>query len=149
MEQALRLAQLAAKEGDVPVGAVVVKDNQIIGSGYNQKEKHKLITNHAELIAINKSAVFLNNWRLNDCTLYTTLEPCLMCAGAIYQSRITKVIYGTPDPKGGALGSLYQIQCDKRLNHTFAVEHSLLKAECAELLKLFFLKKRQTKKQKK
>ena len=145
MDKALQLALQAAREGEVPVGAIIVKNNQIIGSGYNQKEKHQLVTKHAELIAINQSAAILNNWRLTNCILYTTLEPCLMCAGAIYQSRITKVVYGASDPKGGALGSLYHVHRHNRLNHTFEVVCGVLESECSAVLKCFFKQKRQIK----
>ena len=142
MKEALRLAQKAEAHNEVPVGAVIVKDHQIIAEGYNQKEGSTCATKHAEIIAIEQASQTLGSWRLLECDLYVTLEPCIMCAGAIFSSRISKVFFGTPDPKGGALGSLYRIHEDTRLNHQFTVSSGLMKKECAEMLKNFSLRKR-------
>jgi tRNA(adenine34) deaminase len=138
MKLALSLAESAASYGEVPVGAIVVKDNRVISTGFNQKEKKQSVIQHAEVIAIEKASRSLNSWRLNDCTLYVTLEPCLMCAGAIYQSRISTTVFATADPKGGAFGSLYQIHNDDRLNHKVKVESGTFAQESSEILKKFF-----------
>lgn len=147
MKKAIELAKEAASNNEVPVGAIIVKDHKIIATGYNSREKDQLITSHAELIAINKASKYLKSWRLNDCSLYTTLEPCLMCAGALYQARIKELIFGAFDPKGGAVGSLYKIQEDCRLNHSFTATHGILQEKCAALLSDFFGKKRPTRNQ--
>lgn len=146
MEYALSLAETAAYLDEVPIGAIIVKNDRIISTGFNLKEKKNLVTSHAEINAIENACKSLNSWRLNDCTLYVTLEPCLMCSGAIYQSRIETVVYGTKDPKGGALGSLYEINQDERLNHRFEVIPNILQESCSQLLKDFFQKKRKQKK---
>ena len=119
MTEALRLAAFAATIGEVPVGAVVVKDGEIIGRGYNRREIEGQATRHAEIIAIEEASEALGAWRLSGCTLYVTLEPCLMCAGAIYQARVDEVVFGAMDAKAGACGSLYRIHEDARLNHRF------------------------------
>lgn len=144
MSQALELAETAAKEDEVPVGALIVKDNKIIAKAYNKKEQTNLVTKHAEIIALEESCKTLESWRLKDCTLFVTLEPCLMCAGAIYQTRLARVVYGCSDPKGGALGSLYTIHEDSRLNHNFSVTKNILEKECSGILKSFFRKKRRS-----
>ena len=143
MQQALSQAQTAFDLNEVPVGAIIVKNNKIIATGYNRKETDKCCTKHAEIIAIEAASKTLNTWRLQDCTLYVTLEPCIMCAGAIYQSSISQVCYGTNDPKGGATGSLYNIQSDQRLNHQFDVTSNILKENCAEILQRFFKNRRE------
>ena len=142
MELALSLAKSAAATGEVPVGAIITKDDRIVSSGFNLKEKKQKVTGHAEIIAIERACKRLSSWRLTDCTLYVTLEPCLMCAGAIYQSKIPNVVFGTDDPKAGAFGSLYQINTDARLNHLVDVEHDILKEACSHELKTFFRNRR-------
>lgn len=143
MRRALSLAHSASLLDEVPVGAVIVKDNQVIGEGYNQRETKRSVLSHAELEAVHAANKALDSWRLTGCTLYVTLEPCLMCAGAIYQSRIERVVFGALDPKAGATGSLYDIQADMRLNHRFIVEGGVLADECGQVLKDFFRKKRE------
>ena len=138
MAIALRQAQAAADEGDVPVGAVIVHRGQIIGRGRNQRELLNDPTAHAEILAITAAAQALQSWRLVGCTLYVTLEPCVMCAGAIVNARIDRVVYGADDPKAGACQSLYQILADTRLNHRPAVAAGVLAAQSTELLQAFF-----------
>ncbi len=142
MRAALREAEQAAREEEVPVGAVVVHEGRIIGRGHNQREALRDPTAHAEMIAITAAAEALESWRLENTVLYVTLEPCLMCAGAIVNARIPRVVFGARDPKAGACGSLYQVGVDARLNHRFAVEGGLLEPECAALLVDFFGKRR-------
>jgi tRNA(adenine34) deaminase len=142
MRAALREAGEAARRDEVPVGAVVVHGGRIIGRGFNQREMLKDPTAHAEMIAITQAAAALEGWRLEGATLYVTLEPCLMCAGAIVNARIPRVVFGAPDPKAGACGSLYQVGLDPRLNHRFEVTGGVLAAECAALLQEFFARKR-------
>ena len=138
MRQALDQARTAFDEGEVPVGAVIVHEAAVVGVGYNQRESLKDPTAHAEIIAITQAAQTLDSWRLNDCTLYATLEPCPMCAGAIVQARIRCVVYGTTDPKGGACHTLYQITEDSRLNHQATVLGGVLQDECRQILQEFF-----------
>ncbi len=138
MKQALREAQRAAELDEVPVGAVVVHDGQIIGRGYNQIERLKDPTAHAEMIAITAAAAHLQSRRLEDCTLYVTLEPCPMCAGAIVLARIPTLVFAAYDPKAGAAGTLHNIVEDKRLNHTCHVVAGVCDRESEELLKRFF-----------
>ncbi len=145
MQYALSLAEAAALLLEVPVGAVVVHEGRIIGTGINLRESICQASAHAELLAIEEASRVRKAWRLQDCTLYVTLEPCLMCAGAIYQARIPRVVFGAMDPKGGALGSLYQLNEDTRLNHRFQVTDRILEQESANLLKDFFRKKRSSK----
>jgi tRNA(adenine34) deaminase len=142
MRAALREARLAADEGEVPVGAVVLHDGRIVGRAHNQRERLNDPTAHAEMVAITQAAAALESWRLVDTTLFVTLEPCLMCAGAIVNARIPRVVFGAKDPRAGACGSLYQVGLDARLNHRFAVEAGLLEAECAALLVDFFRTRR-------
>jgi len=148
MNEAIELAQKAALEGEVPVGAVVVFENRIIGKGYNRREATNSPSSHAEMIAIEEAAKTLNSWRLENCDLYVTLEPCIMCSGAIIQSRIRKVYFGTRDPKGGAVVTLYNILSDKRLNHQTEYEEGLLHDECSAMLTNFFREIRKKQKQK-
>ncbi len=143
MRHAISLAQQAAAMGEVPVGAIIVRDNQIIGQGFNRRETDAQSLAHAELIAIRQACEHLHAWRLTECRLFVTLEPCLMCAGAIYQSRIDQVIFGAYDQKAGATGSLYRIHEDTRLNHRFLVQGEVLGEECRTLLKDFFRVRRQ------
>ena len=142
MQQALDLAKQAANLGEVPVGALVVQGDRIIGRGFNQKEGSQCVTRHAEIIAIEEACKALGSWRLPGCSLIVTLEPCLMCAGATYQARFDHVYFGCSDPKFGALGSLYTINGDIRLNHRFQVTSGILALASTELLKDFFRKKR-------
>lgn len=142
MRKALEQAQLAFEEEEVPVGAVIVHEGRIIGEGRNQRETLRDPTAHAEMLAMTQAAEALNSWRLLDCTLYVTLEPCPMCAGAIVQARIPYVIYGTRDPKGGACHSLYQVTCDARLNHQAYVGEGVLAEESAAILRKFFAAQR-------
>jgi tRNA(adenine34) deaminase len=142
MRKALKLARKAELQDEVPVGAVLVLDNKIVAYGFNQREKWQSPLGHAELICLHRASQKLNSWRLLNCTLYVTLEPCVMCAGAIVQSRISKIVFGANDPKGGAISSLYKITSDQRLNHQIDFVESVLKDECSEILKKFFKKKR-------
>ena len=142
MEFALREAELAYKRKEVPVGAVIVRDNRIIGKGYNQIESLNDPTAHAEIIAITAAAANLESRRLEDCTLYVTLEPCTMCAGAIVLARIPRLVYGASDPKAGACGTLYDIVQDKRLNHRVETVRGISEAKCGGILKDFFEKVR-------
>ena len=142
MMRALQLADQAASEDEVPVGAVVVHGNRIIGSGYNQREALNDPTAHAEMIAITQAAATLASWRLEDCTLFVTLEPCPMCAGAIVQARVPRVVYGARDPKAGAVDSLFRLLDDPRLNHRASVTGGVLADQCGMLLSEFFAAKR-------
>lgn len=143
MRLAIRQARLSEKIGEVPVGAVIVdKNGKILASATNLREKQKTTLGHAELVAIHRACKKLGSWRLLDCTLYVTLEPCYMCAGALLQSRISRVVFASHDPKGGALETLAQIGNDSRLNHRFAVTAGVLADECSQLLKQFFKAKR-------
>lgn len=142
MRQALALANKAASLGEVPVGALIVQDGVIIGQGWNLRETKRSALEHAEIMAIKEASVNIGAWRLNRTKLYVTLEPCLMCAGAIYQARIPEVIFGAIDPKAGACGSLYKIHEDTRLNHRFLVQGGLLSKECGDILKAFFRQRR-------
>lgn len=143
MRLALSLAQSAEAADEVPVGAVIVSaEGELISTGYNRREEIRSALSHAETEAIGNACRMRKNWRLQGCTLYVTLEPCLMCAGAIYQARIARVVYGASDPKAGALGSLYAIHEDSRLNHNFKVSSGVCKDEAATLLRNFFQRKR-------
>lgn len=142
MKKALSLAEKAFQEDEVPVGALIVQNGKIISETYNQKERTQNPCNHAEILAITQATSILKNWRLSDCELYVTLEPCVMCAGALIQSRISKVYFGAADPKGGALGTLYSLHEDNRLNHRFECEGGILSEDCGKLLSDFFRRKR-------
>jgi tRNA(adenine34) deaminase len=142
MRQALKLAQQAAEQDEVPVGAVIVHKNKIIASAFNQREQLADPTAHAEMIAITQAASHLNSWRLLDCSLFVTLEPCPMCAGAILQSRIPRIVYGALDPKAGAVVSLFQLLNDPRLNHRCETLSGVLANECGRILTEFFDRKR-------
>ncbi len=142
MQWALKLAQKAALINEVPVGAVVVHDYKIIGRGWNQVEARKDASRHAELTALRQAAKKLGRWRLGGCTLYVTLEPCSMCAGAMVLSRIDRLVFAAPDPKAGACGSVFNIVDDKRLNHRIKVEQAVMDKEASQLLKDFFKKRR-------
>jgi tRNA(adenine34) deaminase len=142
MRRALQQAELAVQQDEVPVGAIVVHANKIIATAFNQREQLADPTAHAEMIAITQAASHLNSWRLVDCTLFVTLEPCPMCAGAILQSRIPRVVYGALDPKAGAVVSLYQLLNDPRLNHRCEVVGGVLASDCGQILTDFFERKR-------
>jgi tRNA(adenine34) deaminase len=142
MLQALAEARTALANGDVPVGAVIVHDHRIIGRGHNQRELMQDPTAHAEMIALTAAASAVGSWRLNNCTIYVTLEPCAMCAGALVLARIDRLVYGTTDPKAGACGSILNIVDDPRLNHRVQVTGGVLADECGEILRTFFAHKR-------
>ena len=142
MRKALHLAEVALSKNEVPVGAIIVKDEKIIGRGYNQKEQLNDPTAHAEIIAITSAASTINDWRLDGCTLYVTKEPCAMCSGAIINSRVSKLIFGAYDEKKGCCGSLYQLCGDKRLESLTTVRGGIEEEQCSMLLKEFFKKKR-------
>lgn len=148
MKEALKQAQKAYDKLEVPVGAVIVKDGKIIAKAYNQKEDKKDTTNHAEILAIKKASKKLDSWRLLDCDMYVTLEPCSMCAGALIQSRIRKVYIGASDEKTGACGSVLNLLEDFKFNHKVEIEKGVLKEECENLLKKFFKELRILKKKK-
>lgn len=149
MQLALRQAELAASFDEVPVGAVIVRNDQVIAIGTNAKERENCAIYHAEIVAIREACKKLDNWYLDGCTLYVTLEPCPMCCGAIVNSRIDRVVYGATDPKSGAVKSLYNLLTDTRLNHTAEVKGGVLEKECSAILSEFFKKKREAKKQEK
>lgn len=142
MAKALDQARAAYEEGEVPVGAVIVHQGRIIAEAHNQREALNDPTAHAEMIAITQAAESLESWRLLDCLLYVTLEPCPMCAGAIVQARIPAVVFGTTDSKAGACQSLYEITSDARLNHQSLVVGGILLQECREILQAFFAEQR-------
>ena len=142
MRAALDLAAQAAAAGEVPVGAVVVKNGEIIGRGYNHPIAGHDPTAHAEIIALRDAAQHLGNYRLGGCDLYVSLEPCVMCAGAILHARIARLVYGAPDPKTGACGSVSNPFSDRRLNHQSVVSGGLLQAESAAMLQQFFALRR-------
>jgi len=135
---ALREARKAADRGEVPIGALVVKNETVLGRGFNYREARRDPVAHAEIIAIRKAAKKEASWRLVGATLYVTLEPCIMCMGAILLARIDRVVFGCHDPKGGAAGSLYDLSNDMRLNHRFAVISGVREAECSSMLSDFF-----------
>ena len=142
MKEALKEAMKAYKEDEVPVGCVIVKDDKIIARGHNQKEKKNNAILHAEIVTLTKAQKKLNDWHLNDCTLYVTLEPCLMCTGAIIQTRIKKVVFGAFDPKGGAIESALKVNEVKGINHRFESISKVLEKECSMILKSYFKSKR-------
>ena len=142
MQVALQQAQLASDSGDVPVGAVVVHDGQIIAARHNEREATGDPTAHAEILVLRDAATALGRWRLNDCTLVVTLEPCVMCAGALINARVETLVYGSADLKGGATSSLYNVCSDPRLNHNPVVVHGICERETTLLLKEFFAQKR-------
>lgn len=142
MRLALREAERALDHDDVPIGAVVVSGGEVIGSGHNERELRQDPTAHAELLALREAARRLGSWRVLDSVLYVTLEPCAMCAGAIVLARVPRVVFGTPDPKAGAAGSVLDVLAEPRLNHRPEVAGGLLGAEAAELLTRFFSTRR-------
>lgn len=138
MAEAIRQAQLAEQIGEVPIGAVVVRDGAVVGAGHNRRETTNDPTAHAEMVAIRQASETLGAWRLLGCTLYVTLEPCPMCAGAILQSRVERVVYGTSDPKAGCVGTLMDLLQDHRFNHVAEWRSGVLQEQCAALLSDFF-----------
>jgi len=138
LSAALDEARLAEAHGDVPIGAVVVHGGEIIGAGHNEREKQQDPTAHAEILALRVAASALGSWRVLDSTLYVTLEPCAMCAGAIVLARVPRVVFGCPDPKAGAAGSVLDVLGDARLNHRPEVAGGVLGDQCAEVLRTFF-----------
>jgi tRNA(adenine34) deaminase len=145
MRYAQSLAAHAATLGEVPVGAVIVCDERIVATGFNLRELTKQATAHAELLAIQEASRRRDSWRLSDCELFVTLEPCVMCAGVIHQARLKRVVFGAYDPKGGALGSLYQINDDQRLNHRYPAIGGVLQNDCSAQLSSFFAARRRQK----
>jgi tRNA(adenine34) deaminase len=146
MGKALALAREALRIGEIPVGALVVRDDMIVSHAFNLRETLNDPTAHAERIALTLAGRVLGTWRLEDCTLYATLEPCAMCAGAIVQSRIRRLVYGAVDPKAGACRSLYRLVDDRRMNHRVDVTAGILAEECGEILSLFFHDRRRSSK---
>jgi tRNA(adenine34) deaminase len=142
MRLAIAEAERALGHDDVPIGAVVVRDGRVVGAGHNERELRQDPTAHAEAIALREAAHALRSWRVLDSTLYVTLEPCAMCAGAIVLARVPRVVYGTTDPKAGAAGSVLDILSEPRLNHRPRVEGGVLAGECAALLTEFFAARR-------
>jgi len=143
MKAAIQAAKIAEENGDVPIGAVIVHNNQVIAKAYNQREQLQDPTAHAEIIALTQAAAALENWHLNGCTMYVTLEPCPMCAGALVLARIDRLVYGCDDPKTGAVKSLYNITRDSRLNHRLEVTSGVLADECSQILQEFFARRRE------
>lgn len=142
MELALEQARLAAERGEVPVGAVIESGGEVIAAAGNERERQKDPTAHAEIIAIRRAADVLGGWRLPGCTIYVTIEPCPMCAGAIYQARIERLVYGATDEKAGAAGTLFDLTSDPRLNHRTEVTAGVYADEAAAVLKDFFSRRR-------
>src|SRR5690606_9795691 len=142
MQLALAEAEAAFAEDEVPIGAIIVRDDRVIAAAHNQREQLRDPTAHAEMIAITQAAQQMESWRLEGCTLYVTLEPCPMCAGAILQARIPTVVYGAPDPKAGAVHTLYQLLADPRLNHRPQTVAGVLLDPCGQILSRFFQAKR-------
>jgi tRNA(adenine34) deaminase len=142
MRRAMELARHAEESGEVPVGALVVQAGEIIGEGWNQPIVSRDPSAHAEIVALRAAAQRLDNYRLADCTLYVTLEPCAMCAGAMIHARIARVLYGAPDPKTGAAGSVFNLLESGKLNHRPAVQGGVLAEECGEMLRRFFQSRR-------
>ena len=149
MKEALKQAKKAYALGEVPIGCVIVHEGKIIGRGYNRRNTDKNTLSHAEITAINKASKVIGDWRLEDCTLYVTLEPCQMCAGAIIQARITEVVMGSMNPKAGCGGSVLNILEMPQFNHQAIVTRGVLGQECSNLLKLFFTELRERNKKEK
>ena len=145
MKEALKQAKKAYEKGEIPVGAIIVKNHKIIARAYNEKEYKLDTTKHAEILAIQKASKKLQTWRLTDCDMYVTLEPCSMCAGALIQSRIKKVYIGTMDLKTGACGSVLNLLKDYTFNHKVEIETGILQEECEKILKQFFKELREKK----
>lgn len=149
MKEAIRQAKKAAAVGDVPIGCVIVYEDKIIARGYNKRNAQKTTLAHAELLAIAKASKKLGDWRLEDCTMYVTLEPCQMCAGAIIQARIPRVVIGTMNPKAGCAGSVLNLLQVEHFNHQAEIVYDVLKEECSTMLSDFFRQLREKKKQEK
>jgi len=147
IQMAMDQAAIAEENGDVPIGAVIVYENSVIAKAYNQREQLSDPTAHAEIIALTQAAAYVGSWRLHGCTIYVTLEPCTMCAGALVLGRLDRLVYGCDDPKTGAVKSLYNIVQDSRLNHTLEVTSGIIAQECSKQLQRFFQKRRNGKKQ--
>lgn len=143
MRLALAAAEQAASRGEVPVGAVVVSAGKVVGTGYNQREERQSPLAHAEIAAIDEASRFLTSWRLNECDIYVTLEPCVMCVGAILQARMRRLVFGCLDPKAGAVESLYCLCDDQRLNHQLPVTAGVLASEATAMLSEFFQRLRE------
>jgi tRNA(adenine34) deaminase len=143
MQMAIRQAAIAEENGDVPIGAVIVHENKIIAKAYNERQQLNDPTAHAEIIALTQASEAIGSWRLHGCTIYVTLEPCPMCAGALVLARIDRLVFGTEDPKTGACGSLYNIVQDSRLNHQVQITSGVLMEDCKEQLQAFFQRRRQ------
>lgn len=143
MREALKEAEIALVNDEIPIGCVIVKNWEIIGRGHNAREELQRAVMHAEIMAIEEANAYEKNWRLLDTTLFVTIEPCVMCSGAIGLARIPQVIYGAKNQKFGAAGSLYDILTDERLNHRVDLESGILEAECAQMMQDFFRKRRQ------
>lgn len=143
MREALKEAEIALANDEIPIGCVIVKDGEIIGRGHNAREELQRAVMHAEVMAIEEANAHEKSWRLLDTTLFVTIEPCVMCSGAIGLARIPQVIYGAKNQKFGAAGSLYDILTDERLNHRVELENGILEAECAQMMQDFFRKRRQ------
>ena len=146
MAEALKEAQISLQKEEIPIGCVIVKDGQIIGRGHNAREELNQAIMHAEIMAINEANIAEGNWRLLDATLFVTIEPCVMCSGAIGLARIPQVIYGAANQKFGGAGSLYDILTDERLNHRVLVEQGVLEEDCAAIMQIFFRQSRKRKK---
>jgi tRNA(adenine34) deaminase len=144
MEHAMSLARQAEMEGEVPVGAVIIRDDEIVGEGWNRTIGLSDPAAHAEIIALREAGKNIGNYRLVECTLYVTLEPCCMCAGAMIHARLERVVFGAVDPKTGAAGSRFQVLCDPGHNHRPAVSGACLADDCSEQLRRFFKRKRQS-----
>ncbi|GIO28189.1 tRNA adenosine(34) deaminase TadA [Ornithinibacillus bavariensis] len=147
MQLAINEAEKASQRNEVPIGAIIVFQDEVIATGFNIRETSQETLSHAELIAIREANKKVGSWRLEDCTLYVTLEPCPMCAGAIVQSRIKRVVFGASDPKAGCAGTLMNLLDEKRFNHQVAVTRGVLEEKCSSLLSNFFKELRTRKKQ--
>ena len=146
MQQAVKLAKKAAEGGDVPIGCVIVYDGRVIARGYNRRNADKTTLAHAEILAIKKASKVIGDWRLEDCTMYVTLEPCQMCAGAIVQARIKRCVIGCMNPKAGCAGSILNLLDVKEFNHQVEIKRGIMEEECSKLLKDFFAELRGNKK---
>ena len=149
MREALKQAKKAYALGEVPIGCVIVHQGKIIGRGYNRRNTDKNTLSHAEITAINKASKYIGDWRLEECTMYVTLEPCQMCAGAIVQARIPEVVMGCMNPKAGCAGSILNILEMPQFNHQVSVTRGILEQECSDMLKLFFTELRKRNRQEK
>jgi tRNA(adenine34) deaminase len=143
MELALGQARLAAAAGEVPVGALIIKEGRIVGQGHNRNLLENDPTAHAEIVALRQAAAHLGNHRLGGCTIYATIEPCSMCAGALIHARVSRLVYGAPDPKAGAAGSVLQVLNHPSLNHQMEITSGILAGQCSAILQEFFRRKRQ------